>query len=103
MAFVAGGLTMAGYSWWLALLPAIWFVGMVFSHAIFRRCVLNEITIRLGRFKRTAAAKRIAYTRPLNSPMKTAHKAILARRLRPVNQDAGINFDGGLLTKIFDT
>jgi len=40
--------------WYVATLPAIWFVGLSFSRLVFKRCVLNEIAVRLRKTKKKA-------------------------------------------------
>jgi hypothetical protein len=40
---------------WMAIFPATWFGGMLLSHMVFGRCVLNELALRL---KKTRSAKK---------------------------------------------
>jgi hypothetical protein len=47
----------AGYWMWITILPAAWFVGMVTSHIVFRRCALNEIARRLKALKKVIEFK----------------------------------------------
>lgn len=46
--------------WWL-LPSTVWFVGMVFSHIVFDRCVLNELVSRLRRFRKRSEGKANLY------------------------------------------
>jgi len=91
LAFVSG-LLIATHSplRWVCILPAVWFVGMVLSHLIFDRCVLNEITVRLGKLKRGGRAKAEIYQRTAGY----TRKSLPAGRSIPV--------EGGLLTRIYD-
>lgn len=65
--------------WWVAL-PAIWFIGMVFSHIIFGRCVLNELVMRFKRLaksdKKHEHNKSNFYERTHLAPQKAAMDVI---------------------------
>ena len=72
-AFLAGYLVSAGSSWaWLGLVPGTWFVGMIFSHLVFKRCVLTELAARMSHWRSRNKAKAMAYAlgaSPLSSPI----------------------------------
>lgn len=62
-AFTAGVMLTSGHSKWWLLVPGCWFTGMLLSHLVFDRCVLNEIVIRLRRFNKVSKPKADIYTR----------------------------------------
>jgi hypothetical protein len=52
-----------GHSFLWLLLPGAWFVGMVLSHLVFGRCVLNVIVSRMRQFKKDSSHKAELYNR----------------------------------------
>lgn len=61
-AFLAGYLVSSGSAWaWLGLIPGVWFVGMIFSHLVFKRCVLTELAARMSHFRSRHKIKAAAY------------------------------------------
>jgi hypothetical protein len=71
---------------WLGIVPTVWFVGMIFSHIVFKRCVLNELVRRMSKFKVRAVRRLSDYKRPI-------------RRLPRVKETAPT---GALTTRIYD-
>lgn len=62
MAALSGYLLAADSAWaWLGLIPAVWFVGMIFSHLVFKRCVLTELAARMSHFKSRNKAMAAVY------------------------------------------
>jgi len=63
-AFTAGVLLVTkDHLAWIAFFPAVWFVGMLLSHLVFGRCVLNELTRRLASFKKAKQPKAAQYAK----------------------------------------
>lgn len=63
---------------------------MGLSHLIFDRCVLNEITVRLGKLKRGGIAKAADYARATNYVRKTLPRG------------RSVPIEGGVLNRVFD-
>jgi hypothetical protein len=63
MSFTAGIMVATGHSLWWLLLPGVWFIGMLFSHLWFGRCVLNVIVSKMRKFKKESTDKADLYMR----------------------------------------
>jgi hypothetical protein len=96
---VFGILLASGSRWaWIGVAPSLWFIGMVLSHIVFKRCVLNEIVIRMGKFKREAVRKVSDY-QPKRPPMAKYREVRQARPTRIVLEGPGA---GVLVARIYD-
>lgn len=46
---------------WIGIVPLVWFVGMVLSHVVLGKCVLNWLASKLKSAKGKAAVKAVPY------------------------------------------
>ena len=89
-AFTVGICLAAGSRWaWLGVVPLCWFIGMLMSHLVFNRCVLNELVRRLSHFKTASKQKAFVYKR-------------VSPRNKSVWERPSVKLGGALVEKVYD-